>query len=201
MSPMTGVSILVVCTGNICRSPMAERMLVAELAALGTGGVAVSSAGTGAVVGADMEPEVRTILAERGLDGAGFAARQLEPGHVRSADLVLTAAREHRGAVLAMDPRALRRSFTIREMARLSGLPDVVAAGADLAGAAGVRARVAAAASLRGSARPSRASDDDIADPYRKPIAAFEACADLMQPALSGVATMLAGCDEWQSPL
>ncbi|HEX8508433.1 MAG TPA: hypothetical protein VF635_02900, partial [Propionibacteriaceae bacterium] len=80
-----GLSILLVCTGNICRSPVAERLLRANL----DSSVRITSAGTYAVVGSAIEPRMAALLRGAGADADGFAARQLTVDHVRSADLVL----------------------------------------------------------------------------------------------------------------
>lgn len=171
---------------------MGERILRNELVTLrGASGVAVSSVGTHAVVGADMDPEARATLVERGLDPAGFVARQLEPAHIASADLVLTATRQHRGEVLGMAPLAMRRAFTIRELARLSTCVTMDDAADELAGIEQVRARIAAAAAARGESRPDFPDDDDIVDPYRQPPAAFRACAELLARDLSVVSDLL----------
>ena len=129
------------------------------------------------------------VLAEIGIDEAGFVARALTPPMVTSADLVLTATREHRTAVLADTPAVLRRTFTIREMASLvSGLnPDL-----DVTTPADERARavVAAAAAARGTARRAGV-DDDIADPYRRGLGQFRSCRDDIAVAARAIADAL----------
>jgi protein-tyrosine phosphatase len=186
--------VLTVCTGNICRSPMAEALLRAGLAARlpeqEAARVEVSSAGTHGYEGAPMEPHARTALAALGVDGEQFRARALVAEHVEGADLVLAATREHRAAAVLLDPSAAGRTFTLRELARLTAgveaLPgeDVVARG---------HALVAAAAGARGTLRPSRPGDDDVADPYRARLKAFSACAAVVAEALQGPLDLLAG--------
>lgn len=150
--------ILVVCTGNVCRSPYLERMLSAALP-----GVSVSSAGTMALVGDDIEPRVASLLTERGVNAAGFASRQLQAVMAEDADLVITASREHQRKVLRLAPRAMRRTFTLRE------LSDALAADAPVhADEGGLAAVVARAVALRG--RGPKRSDEEctIPDPYGK---------------------------------
>ncbi len=189
--------VLHVCTGNICRSPMAERLMADGLAArLGDGASAfeVGSAGTWGHAGSPMEPFALSTLATLGVDGEAFRARELVAEHVAGADLVLAATREHRAAAVVLQPRAAARTFTLREFARLTGAVDpAVLPDGDLAERA--RALVKAAAGKRGLVPPASPKDDDLADPYHAPETAFQACAALVQEALQGPLDLLAGVD------
>jgi len=128
--PTLKLKILVVCTGNICRSPAAEMMLRDRLRA----NVRVESAGTGALVGDDIDAQTRRLLEAQGVTAPSFSARQLSVAMVQRADLVLTMTREHRSAVLRLEPRALRRTFTLTEAAALvdhtdnAGSPEALGA-------------------------------------------------------------------------
>jgi protein-tyrosine phosphatase len=153
--------ILLVCTGNICRSPLAERLLRVGLTA-GLGPAAadsyhVSSAGTRAWEGSPMDRTAARELRRLGGDPAGFRSRQLVAAHVEAADLVLTATVAHRSVVLAEAPEALRRTFTIRELA---GLAAALTPDSDLA------RLVAQAAASRGAVP---IDDLDVIDPYGAP--------------------------------
>ena len=77
--------ILVICTGNICRSPMAEVLLAHRLGE----GFTVASAGIGALVGAPADPEAIALMNERGLDLSAHRARQLDSVLVRNYELLL----------------------------------------------------------------------------------------------------------------
>src|SRR4051794_12794403 len=115
-------SVLLVCTGNICRSAFAERLGRAYLAdALGAeaGRVRLASAGTRAVVDASMHPDTVQVLQRYGGGAPGFAAPQVTARMVEDADLTLTMTRDHRREVLEVAPRALARTFTVREAAAL----------------------------------------------------------------------------------
>ena len=83
--------VCLVCLGNICRSPMAETVLRAALAAAGLdGAVVVDSAGTGDWhVGDAMDPGARSALASRGHDGSAHRARQFQPSWLSRYDLIL----------------------------------------------------------------------------------------------------------------
>lgn len=178
--------ILVVCTGNICRSPFAERLLRAALgriaAATGNPGwadvVEVASAGTAAMVGSPIEPAMLAHLAAHDADALRHAARQLERAQVETADLVLGLSRSHRRAIVAMLPRAGRRTFALNEFARL--LDDAIASGAarvDLAEDPRpvLETLVLAAGSRRGFAlAPEDPSADDVPDPYGRAPEVYE---------------------------
>jgi protein-tyrosine phosphatase len=116
--------ILVVCTGNICRSAAAEQALRAEFATRGDRAGApridVSSAGTGAVVGHDVHPLTAAAMREHALAPAIHVARQLTAEQVEEADLVLAATRYHRQAVRDLVPETSSRVFTLREFARVA---------------------------------------------------------------------------------
>lgn len=111
--------ILTVCTGNICRSPVAERLLQAGLDSISPGTFSVRSAGTGALVGEPMQPPSAALVKRQGGTDAGFRARQLTPEVVAGIDLVLTMTVHHRGLVLDVDPTLLRKTFTVREFSSI----------------------------------------------------------------------------------
>ncbi|HVE98710.1 MAG TPA: protein tyrosine phosphatase [Mycobacteriales bacterium] len=184
--PAEGFDLLTVCTGNICRSPMAERMAAAELAR----GLPpeqgarfrVHSAGTHGLDGWEVNPPAGARLAALGIGYDDFRARRLAESMVAEADLVLAATREHRSAAITLVPRAAARTFTLREFDRLVRLVDV----ADLPTGDPVeraRALVAAAARQRGMVWVPP-EEDDIADPYGRADAHFDACAREIADAL-----------------
>lgn len=185
---MKRFTILAVCTGNVARSPMAQRLLETYLSPHVD--FDVSSAGTWGLEGEPMARHAATALLEIGIDEAGFVARALAPTMVRRADLVLTATREHRAAVLADAPGALRRTFTIREMAALVPLANVVDSGT-AATDDRARAIVAAAAAARGSVQRAGA-DDDITDPFQRGLERYRACRDDIAAAVRVIADALA---------
>jgi protein-tyrosine phosphatase len=173
---MTAFRVLFVCIGNVCRSPLGERLLSARL---GGEGFEVSSAGVGAMVGAAMTPEAAIHLESYGGSADGFVSRQLTPAMVTESDLVLTATKAIRSRVLEDSPAVLRRTFTVLEFAALL---DVVPADGDPA------ALVRTAAEER-----SRASldDYDIPDPYDGGDEAHEVAAASMAAAVERIAKAL----------
>jgi len=179
--------LLVVCVGNVCRSPLAERLLrlrFDELLGARAGAVQVSSAGVLAMVGDPMDAMAAAQLRRLGGDPSGFAATQWTAARSRDADLVLTATRQLRSRVLEEVPRTLRRTFTVSELAALlrsDGMRDRPGTGA--------AELVSHAASWRGSAR---VDGDDIPDPIGEPEQVHREVADLIDRECGMVARAVA---------
>ena len=96
--------ILVVCVGNICRSPMAEALLKSALR--GQDGFTVESAGLGALVGHPADDYAVELMQEMGEDVSAHRARQIHPDMVKAADLVLVMESGHRRSIDSADPTA-----------------------------------------------------------------------------------------------
>lgn len=109
--------VLYVCTANICRSVSAQRLLrEAVVSAPGLVGIEVRSAGTAAVAGAT-GCSVAPALAGHAQE---HRSQPLTLELVAWADLILPAARDHRRAILGMDPTSRTRTFTVRQAARIA---------------------------------------------------------------------------------
>lgn len=89
------IRVLVVCTGNTCRSPLAEALLARALESEGRSDVAVASAGTGAWEGAPASEGSYLVGLEHGLDLSGHRARLLTRAQVDESHLILTMSRTH----------------------------------------------------------------------------------------------------------
>jgi protein-tyrosine-phosphatase len=111
--------ILLVCTGNICRSPMAEGLLRSAFERRGGDVPVVSSAGTIARDGNPATPEAVRAAAELGIDISGHSARRLRPEQIDLADLVVGMAGEHRAEILASVPDAAEKTFTLKGLVAL----------------------------------------------------------------------------------
>jgi protein-tyrosine phosphatase len=185
-------TILTVCTGNICRSPLAEHLLRTGLRRLPS--VQIGSAGTGALVGRPMTDQTIAIAHEHGVSGAEeHRARALNVDQVRDADLVIALTRAHRAEIVSMLPRASRRIFTLREFARLLDAIqeadlDVIAAHAPEDTVGRLAELVDSAASLRGFvAPPVNELDDDVVDPYRRDDSVYREAEAQLVPAVSTI--------------
>lgn len=124
--------VLFVCTGNICRSPAAERLAIAYAERASIPHLEVSSAGTRAVSGQPIHPHAVRALLERGGDPTNHHARRATARLLLSADLILTMSPSNRESVLELAPQQLNQVFTLHEAARLA-LHDDVLTCADLA--------------------------------------------------------------------
>ncbi len=96
-------SILVVCVGNICRSPVGERLLAARLRELGSDAT-VSSAGIGALVGQGPDETAAAVAAEHGIGLDGHVARQFSRELGLAHDLILTMEPGHRREIINAAP-------------------------------------------------------------------------------------------------
>lgn len=181
-------TVLVVCTGNICRSPAVERLLVHALGP--ESGVGVGSAGVRAVVGAPMSAPMVELVEAAGASAAGFTARQVTAPLVESADLVLAMTRSHRAALVELVPGAVRRTFTLRELARL--LADVDPAALP---SGPVPERLAALGPLAAAqrARQADAREDDVVDPYGGGSRLYALAFRQLEPAVQTIAGHLLG--------
>lgn len=171
--------VLFVCHANICRSPLAEwlaRRTVAERLRGAADTFAVASAGTHALSGNEMHPLSAQVLLESGIDANGFRSRPITARLLASAHLVLTATRQQRADCVTVAPMALRRTFTMRQFARLAGAVGPASLG-DLSPATRAHMLLRSVTSVRGSMQPVSACEDDIADPVGLPLDDFRACA------------------------
>jgi protein-tyrosine phosphatase len=197
-------TVLHVCMGNICRSPMAERLLAlavrerltrrAEDPAQAEEMVHSHSAGTGGWhAGEEMNPPAARQVTSRGGDVEGFAARKLRSDHIDAADLVLTATADQQEYVVALRPDAAARTFVLGEFGRLLAAVDATALPSAEATPEAVYARgvalVAAAhdARLGASALPT----DDLDDPWGRGDQCFSRVADEIEETVHPLAGAL----------
>lgn len=134
----------------------------------------VSSAGTWGCAGSSAEDFALAALRQRGIDARDFVARELSVNMLREADLILTATTEHRGYVVGMEPAAVRRTFTLREFARLQPLVSPTELDS-LSLPQQARLQVEKAGLARGMGDRPMAGENDIEDPLGAPAAFYQA--------------------------
>ena len=104
--------LIFVCTGNTCRSPMAEGLLISLLGS--NCGWEISSAGVHASDGLPASSGAVAALRDQGLDISGHRSRRLTPSLIQGADLLVTMTNSHRDAVLALAPESEGKVFLLK---------------------------------------------------------------------------------------
>jgi protein-tyrosine phosphatase len=195
MAPFT---VLHVCMGNICRSPMAERLLARAVrdraGETGEQLVRSVSAGTGGWhEGEEMNPPASRQVRARGGATDGFAARKLRGDFIDGADLIFTATADQYDYVVALRPDAADRTFVTGEFGRLLAQIDKAALPPaepkpDAVHARGV-AIVEAAHRLRAGTQPL--PTDDLDDPWGRGDQTFQRIGDEIEDTTVPFATLL----------
>ena len=172
------------CTANVCRSPMAQAMLARELAARGQPAL-VTSAGVAAGGPAGVPGEVAVVLAGYGLDVTGHRSVAVTAGGLARADLILTMAREHLRHAVVLEPLTWPRAFTLLELARRGAQAGPRGRGESLAG---WLARAHAGRSRMALLGDSEA--DDVADPAGGRLSDYQRAAARISRAVGTVADL-----------
>jgi protein-tyrosine phosphatase len=153
------LSFLFVCTGNICRSPLADAFMTDRSRRLLGGVVQVRSAGIAA--GRYLSPETAETVRDRGLDPEALHPTQLTTEMLREADLIVTMTGDHSAEVLAIAPEVSEKTFTLKELSDLlTALPPAEPSTERRQ----VLARIAEAHRARSSA-PTSSLPRDVRDP------------------------------------
>ena len=181
MPSQSPTTIVVLCSANQCRSPMAQMLLLRRLATLDAP-VAVCSAG----LLRDGDPpsaEVVSVMASYGLDVALHRSRLVTRADLARADLVLGMAREHVRHAVVLAPPSWPRAFTLKELVRRGKQTGPRMPGEPLAGWLSRVHEGRTHAALLG-ASPL----DDVADPTGGPPSAYELTAVLLDELVTGLA-------------
>jgi protein-tyrosine-phosphatase len=104
--------LIFVCTGNTCRSPMAEGLLRKLLGP--DGGWDISSAGVCASNGCPASPNAVSVLREKGIDISSHYSRNLTAELIEKADMLVTMTRSHRNAIMAIAPDSTDKVFLLK---------------------------------------------------------------------------------------
>lgn len=179
------MDVLLVCTANVARSPLAEAML----ASAGVPGIEVGSAGVRARDGYPAADGTIALAEARGLDVSGHRSRLVTPDLVVSSELILTMSDRQREACTMLSTRATGRTFMLLEFVRLLEAVDLDAAPSDPA----ERPRWIrdAAHRARPMARPP-AGSENIADPMGRAWPEWEAMGEQLDAVIGRIAAVLA---------
>lgn len=198
-------SILAVCTGNLCRSPLAEQLLSDTFWDVPE--ISVSSVGTQAVPGQLMAAHSLDIALAMGATSAvTHRARRITDKILESSDLILAMTREHRRIIVERAPRVTRRVFAVRELARLAAATsdrDLIAEIGKLPAppVARLQAAVRAATYGRSQIEPlADPADEDVIDPYPHGLSTYVISARQLTPAVEATAVLLRRSLEVTSP-
>ncbi|WP_087485831.1 hypothetical protein [Brachybacterium massiliense] len=189
MNGSTGIEafgILVVCTGNICRSPLGEQLLRSRLDSVH--GIEVQSAGLDAVVGAPMDSSSAQWSRRFGGDPTTAVGQQLERSQIDASSLVLTMTVGQRDELVRRFPSAMLRTFTLAEFATV--LPLVVEGGGPVqAGEIPAAVRRCVQQRYRAELTP----EDDVVDPIGADPEVHERAARHIDVLIRGIVEVLDG--------
>ncbi len=172
------MKIVFVCTGNICRSPMAEALLRRELAARGCEGIEVSSCGTWAAAPQPATAHAVSVLHGRGIDLSPHRSRALDAAELEEADLVLAMTSVHVREIEEAAPGALPKVRLMKELVELGLPPGPPAAGLE---------------ALLAATRPKPRRDLDVDDPMGLLPRSYERAAGEIEAGVKVLATVLCG--------
>lgn len=178
-----GQQVLILCSANIVRSPMAVGLLRRRLTEMGRQDVRVVSAGLEARVGDAPDSEATRVLHDLGVDLSEHRSRAVSREELASSDLVLTMTEAQRGTVEHLVPGLVTRTFTVLELSRLLEADD------------NLYANIAGLATGAHQARPltvPRTSTEDVRDPHGRPIGHYRRTAGQLEAAIDRIAAHMA---------
>ncbi len=170
-----------VCTGNICRSPMAEVMLREELARRGCRDIEVASAGTWAGFGNPAQPEALEVLRDRGIEFDDHRSRPVDPAELAEADLVVAMTSVHARELREVAKDVGTKMILMKELAEMEveECPSTEA--------------TARLQTLLRAGRPEPRRALDLDDPMGLPVFAYERAAGEIEIGVRRLADLLCG--------
>lgn len=169
-----------VCTGNLCRSPMAEVLLRHAVRERGCD-IDVLSVGTWAHFGHPAMPEAVAVMAERGIELGDHLSRPVELAELREAHIVVAMTSVHRNELLQLAPEIEPKLVLLKELIEMGIEGDLPAS---------AEARIER---LLGAPRPQWRRALDLDDPIGKPIGSYQKTAAEIQLAVEVLVDALCG--------
>lgn len=170
-----------VCTGNICRSPMAEVMLRTELSRRGCDGIEVASAGTWAGYGNPAQPEALEVMQNRGIDLEAHRSRPVDPEELAAADLVVAMTSVHARELGQLAEAVGTKMVLMKELVKME---------VEECPSPAVEDRLK---TLLGGKRPPARRALDLDDPMGQPVFAYERAAREIAEGVRRLADLLCG--------
>ena len=172
---------MMVCTGNICRSPMAEVMLRAEVEARGCRDIEVASAGTWAGFGNPAQPEARDVMRAHGIDLEDHRSRPVDPEELAEADLVIAMTSVHARELRQLSEEVGTKMLLMKEFTEME-------VGECPSSAVDDRLKT-----LLAGKRPEARRALDLDDPMGLPVFAYERAAKEIEVGVRRLADLLCG--------
>jgi protein-tyrosine-phosphatase len=169
-----------VCTGNLCRSPMAEALMKDALAKRGRSDIAVTSSGTWGNYGNPATGPAAEVLRSRGVDLAEHLSRPMEKKELLDASLVVAMTSVHLREIRHVAPEVTSKLVLLKEILELD--PE------QLPEDSGLEERLGA---MLAAARPKWRRAMDLDDPMGQPISSYERCATELEAGINRLADLL----------
>ena len=174
------MKIVMVCTGNICRSPMAEVMLRDALQRRGADDIEVVSAGTWAGMGSPATTEAVEVMRRRDIDLSAHRSQPVTEDLLADADLIIAMTSVHAREIGQVSRSALDKTLLMKELVEI----EVDTPGADAL-------RDVRLAALLGGKRPEPRRALDLDDPMGLPVGAYERTAEYIDAGVSKLVEVL----------